>query len=98
MRYETVKKMDNKKYELEKTRHKYGPGSITEFTTMAETDTDQELVEKAKTIKIRFGKTFHEQLHVNVWDEGHIDIVEVIPLRDSLDEHMKKTGKEWYEI
>jgi len=90
--------MGNKKYELEKTRHRYGPGSDTKFTTIAESDNYQELIEKAKAIKIRFGKTFHEQLHINVWDEDHIDIVEVIPLRDSLDEHMEKTGKKWYEI
>ncbi len=86
------------KYELEKTRYRYGPGEDWEYTTIAESDNMQELVDKAKKVKIRFGKTFHEQLHINCWDEEHIDIIEVIGLRDALEEHMEKTGKKWYEV
>ncbi len=86
------------KHELEKVRRYEYLGKDDVFTVIKESDSEEELENLAKTVKLRFGKTFHEVLVINIWDDEHVDIVEVNHQRDSMTEYMKRTGKKWYEL
>ncbi len=83
------------KYELEKVRMWYNKDWL--YTTIKESDNEDELIEIAKNTKITFGKTFEEKLVLNHMDEwGEPDEVEVLKdffydpnnkLRPTLSEH-----------
>ena len=66
------------KYALEKVRMNYEKDWV--YTTIQESDNEDDLMEMAKKTKVRFGKTFEEKLNLNHIDE-YGDIVHVDGLK-----------------